>query len=267
MDYKIRIFIPSLKKFNYITEIKNRETLAISKYIKANDDYGLSVYFENLLKDSQATNIVDKFFVLCQLRALNLSNKITFNGKHISGSDATFKVNLFAFLQNYLNFSENLQKDYEYISGDLKIYFTLPKNIFFKNFFALLADIITKIEYEGDDLLKNKSIAEKFEIITKLNDEILKGLKEHLNSINNQSDLFLLKPADDIAVPTIKISFFNNTVFSVLKSIFKTEITYFYNKFFICLTKMGLSLEDFLQLSFVETDILLNIYKSANKLK
>jgi len=267
MDFKIKVYIPSIDKFDYINELKNRETLAISKYIKANDDYGLSNYFNNLLSGIPATNIADKFFILCQLRALNLSNSIIINGKHISGDDATYKINLFSFLEKYLKYINKLNSEQIYTNEELEIHFKLPKDVFFKNFYALLNDIIFKIVINGEDVLLNKTPSQKFNIITQLNKTVISEFKSHLETINNSSELFFIQPTEEILVPTIKISFFNNTIFSILKSIFKTEISYFYNKFYISLTKLGLSFDDFLKLSYVETDILLNIYKSVNKLK
>ena len=267
MDFNIRVYIPSTEKFEYIKELTNKETLAISKFIKANDDYGLSSLFDSLLKDIPTNNIVDKFFILCQLRALNISNKIVLSAKHLSGENATYRINLFSFLGDYLNHIKTLEKEYVYEDEQLKIYFKLPTNIYFKNFYVLLNDIITKVEINGKNILEGKNQKETFDIILKFNSRVISGLKNYLNKLNNNSNLFFVKPTEEILVPTIKVSFFNNTIFNILKSIFKTEILYFYNKFFVCLTKLGLSYDDYLKLSYVETDILLNIYKSANKLK
>jgi hypothetical protein len=265
MDYKVKIYVPSLGGFEYFNELKNREALAISKYIKANDEYGLSVYLNETIKTSQSIDILDKFFILLQLRALNISNKVVISGKHTSGSDATFTVNLFSFLSKYLDYLKNIPQHFSFIQDDLTIIFKRPRNIYFKNFYSLLFDTIEQILVNGENLFDGKSNQEKIDIILKLNKGTLNDVKSFLDSINNLSELYFCKPENDISIPTIRISFFNNTLFSLLKTLYKTEISYFYTKFYICLTKLGLSYEDYLKLSFVETDILLNIYKGANK--
>jgi soluble P-type ATPase len=265
MDYKVKIYVPSLKSFEYFNELKNKEALAISKYIKSNDEYGLSVYLNEFVKRVKGADILDKFFILLQLRALNISNKVIISGKHVTGSDATFKVNLFNFLGRYLEYSQSVPSRFTFTQDNLTIILHRPRNIYFKNFYSLLVDSIEQILIDNEDIFKDKSNQEKMEIILKLNKNTLSNVKTFINSINESSELYFCKPENDISIPTIKISFFGNTLFSLLKTLYKTEISYFYSKFYICLTKMGLSYEDYLRLSFVETDILLNIYKGANK--
>lgn len=265
MDYKVKIYVPSQQSFEYFNELKNREALAISKYIKANDEYGLSLYFNELIKNAQDVDILDKFFILLQLRALNVSNKVTISGKHESGSDATFNINLFSFLGKYLDYQQNVPQQFTFTRDNLSIIFRRPRNIYFKNFYSLLCDSIEQVLIDDEDILKNKNNQEKINIILKFNKKTLNDIKDFLNNINESSELYFCRPENGISIPTIKISFFNNTLFSILKSLYKTEISYFYSKFYICLTKLGLSYDDYLKLSFVETDILLNIYKGANK--
>jgi hypothetical protein len=267
MEYKIKVYIPSQDKFGYIKELKNKDTLAISKYIKANDDYGLVKTLNKHLSEVGAKNILDKFFILLQLRALNVSNSVTLKAKHISGEDASFTVNIFKFLGTFLEYNKTLPQEYIFKNDKIEIVFNLPSNIYFANFYSLLLDSIKSIVINGEDVIKGKTVKEKFKFILKFKKEFIEELKQFLNNINRQSELFFVKSTEDILVPAIKISYFNNTVFNLIKSLYKTEISYFYNKFFICLTKLGLSYKDYQDLSFVETDILLNIYKSANKIK
>jgi len=265
MDYKVKIYVPSLKSFEYFNELKNREALAISKYIKSNDEYGLSLYLNEFVKNIKGADILDKFFILLQLRALNISNKVIISGKHTSGSEATFNINLFNFLGRYLEYLQNVPAQFVFTQDNLTIKLQRPRNIYFKNFYSLLIDSIEQIIVNDEDIFKDKSNQERMDIILKLNKKTLTDIKTFINNINESSEFHFCKPENDISIPTIKISFFNNTLFSILKSLYKTEISYFYSKFYICLTKLGLSYEDYLRLSFVETDILLNIYKGANK--
>lgn len=267
MEYKIKVYIPSQDRFGYIPELKNKDALAISKYIKANDDYGLTKILNEHLNSVGAKNILDKFFILLQLRALNISNTVTLKAKHITGEDATYTVNIFKFLGMFLEYNKTIQEEYVYEKDNVKIVFSLPANIYFANFYSLLVDSIKNIFVDGEDIIKNKNSKEKLRTILRFKKEFIEEIKTFLSNINKASQLFFVKSTDEILVPAIKISYFNNTVFSLIKSLFKTEIGYFYNKFYICLTKLGLSYEDYQELSFIETDILLNIYKSANKLK
>jgi len=267
MGYKIKIYLPIQNKFEYFKELNNSNTLAISKFIKANDEYGLSKYLSSLIDIDNNKNIVDRFATLLQLRALNVSNKVSLNAVHKTGDKASYKINLFNFLGDLITYIKDSPREFIFESKNKKFYFTLPKNLYFKNIYALLNDCLFKIEENEKDIFNGLTEAQKFQCILNLPEEDIKNIKDYLEDINKSSTLYFCKPVQDILVPTIKISFFNNTIFNIIKSIFKVEISYFFNKFYICLTKLGLSYDDFLKLSYVETDILLNIYKSANKLK
>jgi len=268
MGYKLKTYIPTLSATDYTREITNTDILNIIKYIKANDDYGLSKYFEHNTIECATPTLLDKFFILIQLRALNFNNRVVFKGKHVSGSDAAANVDLFKFLGDILNNYSTIPQSYTFKSEKLEINFKLPTKLYFKNIYSLLLDIITDITFDGTSLYKEKSKKEKLEILLRLKRDVLDELKQYLNNINESLDLFFIKNENnDTNIPSIKISFFNNTLFNVLKSIFKLEITYFYQRLYTCMTKLGLDYKSFMELTYVETDILLSIYKSVNKIK
>ena len=268
MGYKVKTYIPTLSATEYTREITNFDILNIIKYIKANDDYGLSKYFEHNVVDCYAPTLLDKFFIIIQLRALNFNNRVTFKGKHATGSDAISNVDLFKFLGDILIQHSNIPQTHQYRYKNLIIDFKLPTKLYFKNIYSLLLDTITGISYNNVSLYKNKSEKEKLEILVRLKNDYLVKIKEYLQDLNEKLELFLVKNEDgETNIPTIRISFYNNTLFNILKSIFKLEITYFYQRLYTCITKLGLDYNSYMRLTYVETDILLSIYKSVNKLK
>lgn len=268
MGYKVKTYIPTLSSSEYTREITNFDILNIIKYIKANDDYGLSKYFEHNVVDCSVPTLLDKFFVLIQLRALNFNNRVVFKGKHASGSDAVSNVDLFKFLGDILTQYPSIPQTHQYKCENLVINFKLPTKLYFKNIYSLLLDTITDILYNNVSLYENKNEKEKLEILVRLKKDNLVKIKEYLQNLNEKLELFLIKNEDgETNIPTIRVSFYNNTLFNVLKSIFKLEITYFYQRLYTCITKLGLDYSSFMGLTYVETDILLSIYKSVNKLK
>ena len=268
MGYKVKTYVPTLSATEYTREITNFDILNIIKYIKANDDYGLSKYFEQNTIDFQAPSLIDKFFVLIQLRALNFNNRVVFKGNHFSGSDAVSNVDLFKFLGDILSSYAKIQHNYQFAHEGLTITFRLPTKLYFKNIYSLLLDTIVDMSYSGTSIYMNKKDKEKLEILLRLKKDVLDKIKDYLQCVNEDLELYFIKNQDnETNIPTIKISFFNNTLFNILKSIFKLEITYFYQRLYTCLTKLGLDYNSFMNLTHVETDILLSIYKSVNKLK
>lgn len=268
MSYKVKVYLPTQKKSGYVDELKNSDILTITKYIKANDDYGLSTYLKHIVQKAGAKNIIDMFFVILQLRALNFNNNITLKGKHAEGTEATYKQNIFEFLGEFINYVENIPLEYTFEKDNLKIILTYPKKFYFKNFFSLLINTVQDIKVDDKTIFENLTPKEKFKLIYQLKDEILRDIKTFFDKINCKSELFFIKNDNkDLSFPNIRVSFFNNTVFSIIKSIFKIEISYFYNKLYVCLTKLGITFADFMNLTYIESDILLTIYKSANKLK
>jgi hypothetical protein len=268
MQYKVKTYKPSTKEVKYVKELKNKNILDIIKFIQSNDDFGLDSYFNELLDNKNSLNIIDKFFILLQLRALNFNNRVIITGVHKSGREAISKIDIFKFLGEYISYTEKIEKNYQLNLDELQISFEIPKNLYFKNIFALMFDCIIDITVSGESIYKNKKDKEKLEILLSLNKEILEKFKIKLDEINASSTLFFHKNENNEAnLPNIKISFFNNTLFNILKSIFKLEISYFYQRLYVFLNKLNFSYESYMELTFVETDILLSIYKSANKIK
>lgn len=268
MEYRVRLYIPSKKKFDYLDEIKNKNIIAISKFIQANDEYGLSSYFEKLLSSLELDNIIDKFCVLLQLRGLNFNGKAVLKGKHADGNEVEYKIDIFEFVGQLLEGLESVPDQYEFITGEYKFLFKLPTRMYFKNTYALLYDTLLDIEYNGVSVYKGLQKKEKFNYVIGIDKETITNVVKFFNQTNNNSEIFFIKNDDkDILLPSIRVSFFNNTIFNTLKALFKIELTYIYNKFYVCLTKLGISYTDYLNLSFIEADILLSIYKSANNLK
>ena len=268
MDYKVKVYIPTKKIYGYIDELKNKDILTISKYIKANDDYGLNTFLNSLLSPLKLTNTIDKFCVLLQLRGLNLSGKATLTGKHSNNNKVDYTIDIFSFIGEYLEAIDSFDISSEYIFENIKIFFKTPSSLYFKNTYALISDIITDIEIQGTSEYAKKSSKEKIEYLLTLDKNIINGFARHLDKINKSTNLFFVKNDDpEVYLPNIKISFYNNTIFNIIKSLFKVELSYFYQKFYICLTKLGLSYGDYMSLSYVESDILISIFKSANKIK
>jgi hypothetical protein len=268
MQYKVKTYKPSTKEIKYVHEIKNKNLLDIIKYIQANDDHGLNLYFNEFLGNDNTLNIIDKFFIILQLRALNFNNRVVIAGLHKTGKEALSKIDIFKFLGEYIAFIESYEGEFYIKIDDLEIKFTLPKNLYFKNIYALMLDCIADVKIGEESLYKNKTEKQKLEIIINLKKEIIEKFKEKILEINSTSSLFFHENKNSEAnLPNIRISFFNNTLFNVLKSIFKLEISYFYQRLYIFLNKVNFSYDSFMELTFVETDILLSIYKSANKIK
>jgi hypothetical protein len=268
MTYKVKVYIPTQKQFGYVEELKNRDILIISKYIKANDDEGLNQYFDTILSKFKNITILDKFFILLQLRALNFSSKVVITGKHVSGKEAVCNIILSEILQKLLDFCDTDMSQKAFIEKDLKIDFKLPQSLYFSDINNLLNEAVENIYINSACITKDVEGDDRNNIIKRLKPDIIQRIRDHFNDINKQSALYFLKNEDlEILLPTIQISFFSNTIFNILKAIFKIEISQFYQKFYTCLTKLGISFSDYMDLSFIETDILLSIYKAANKIK
>ena len=137
----------------------------IIKYIQSNDDYGLDSYFNDFLDNDKSLNIIDKFFIFLQLRALNFNNRVTITGTHETGREAVAKIDIFKFLGSYISYIEKIEKNYSLVVDELTINFKIPSSLFFRNLYALMADCVTDITISGESIYKEKKDKEKLEIL------------------------------------------------------------------------------------------------------
>jgi len=258
--YKIKTYIPTLSSHCYISELNNKIYLDINKYISANDNEGLSTFFESLLDDKiQCT--FDKLFILIYLRMLTVGNELKLKYTESSGFAASLSVMLDSLLKRMLENSNNSIKDY--VKDDLIIKFKEPTKLYYKNIIELFLDIFKDVIIPGK-LKDYKNFKTEFKrvIISKLKEEYIDDIKIHLK-INSQ--IYPLTKIEDKNIFNINI--YNSSPIKLLKLMYKNNISSLYLKLYHSLQKLRLTYEDYCNMTPAEVDLLLTIYKSANNIK
>ena len=258
--YKIKTYIPTLSSYCYINEITNKNYIDINKYISANDNEGLSLFFESLL-DESVKNTFDKLFVLIYLRMLAVGNELKL--KYTEGSDftASLSVMLDSLLKRLLEKPEANICDY--VKDDLIIKFKEPTKLYYKNIIELYIDIIKDISIPNN-IRDYKTLKPEFKrnIIGRLKDEYINDVKIHLNTNSSQYALTKVEDKD-----IFHINIYNSSPIKLLKLIYKNNISSLYLKLYHSIQKVNLTYSDFCSMTPAEVDLLLTIYKSANNIK
>ena len=258
--YKIKTYIPTLSSYCYINEITNKNYIDINKYISANDNEGLSLFFESLL-DESVKNTFDKLFVLIYLRMLAVGNELKL--KYAEGSDftASLSVMLDSLLKRLLEKPEANICDY--VKDDLIIKFKEPTKLYYKNIIELYIDIIKDISIPNN-IRDYKTLKPEFKrnIIGRLKDEYINDVKVHLNTNSSQYALTKVEEKD-----IFHINIYNSSPIKLLKLIYKSNISSLYLKLYHSIQKVNLTYSDFCSMTPAEVDLLLTIYKSANNIK
>jgi hypothetical protein len=247
-NFYTTLFLPSLKKNIKIKEINNYYYIDILKFIQNNSLFDLVNYFDHVISentDSEIKNLsnLDKFCILLEMRSISLGNIIEFyiDNTHV-------KYNLFDICKNI----QNLNLKNETISiGDLIFELSLPKK------FILDAneDIIQKCILKINDLDCNLiSEDEKDALYKMIPASVYTDIKQFIINNTNyieEKNIFNTELLDTLK--DFKINPFNNSLIEFIKAIYNDNLMNFYELQFNLITKMNISYDHFMSMTFNES--------------
>jgi hypothetical protein len=256
-DFLIHTYQPTLSTHSYLNEFNNKNYFDVNKFIAANDNEGLSYYFNSLYKSD---NIFDTFFSLLYLRSLCVGSKL----KLQLNKETTLSINILNILQRLIDNPQQPLEDFTH--KDLTIKFKLPSRLYNNNIITFLFDSINDLRIDKNiENFKELNDKQKLLIIKNLKQEIILDIKNHIKERQTRYSIVQLDDITDFN--NYKFSFYDNSAFFTLKFFFKNNISHLYNKLYHCIQKLNLPYSDYLGLTPSETNILLTIYKKSNNIK
>lgn len=259
---KIKTYTPTLSTFKYTREIKNSDLIQINKLINYKDDKGLSQLLESYVDKSITCNF-DKAFSLINLRSLCVGEELKFITRDKGKPSVTVKLNLTAILKRLLENEQLPLIDFEY--KDFKIVFKLPVKIYYSNFIVFLNDIVTSLIVNNENILDGKTNRERLEILNKIKPDILKEIKNHIKVNQLKYKIIDINVSNPFLNSTF--SFYDNSFYYFIKFLFKIGLSSIYNKLYFSCQKLNIGYSDYCNLSPIEIDLLLAIYKKNNSIK
>lgn len=259
-------WVPSLKDYYKISELKIKQLDVLSKYLINDNNLEINKIFNSIILDNLQNkdifiklNRFDKWFILSFLRAVNISDTLTYNASSNTGP-CSVEISLLKILSDFseLKFTNNqLQLD------NFIFNFKLSNELYLKN---NLDNIIESVEL--NNVKKIFSSEENVEFIKGLTSEIKEGIEKYLYINDTRLNLFLLENKANLGnFRSVRFRIYDNTLFYFLKSIFLPYAQSIYRKKYLLINKIGLHYNELDDLTPAECDVFINQFMAEEKEK
>jgi hypothetical protein len=258
IDHKIRI-----------SPITNEIFFNICKFIEENNDEDITVFIDEVLIELiQDTNIfnkltrVDKCIILTKLYEQYIDPNITLYCSHKENSDIrNVNVESASIFKKIQDLSVGYFKTIRY--NNIEIEISAPSKLFCKSYDEIMISMIHRVVYDGEEYyFSSFSDFDKDKFLESINIDLFKICTDVIKS--NDTTLSLIDIPDDFEYENIYISYFNNSLYSLIKSLFSFDVKYLYENSYVFCKAMGSSYDHFKQITPHEFNQFINIHKYYN---
>lgn len=266
MDFNLNCWVPSLSGFYKIRELKNSQLLALSKYILNEDHVGTSNYFESIISENVLDKTLrltrfDKWFILCFLRAANISHIINLQTTNTSNVPCNIELSIFDILGRL---SESITIPVINLTID-KLDFTLtpPTSLYSKD---NVVEATEKLIYNKTKIINKKEI----NLIFKKFENISLYVSQNILNYDSKSTNYIINNNNpSLSLNSLPVRLFDNSLYFFTRSIYYPYCKGLYEKFFYLMRYNGFGFNEANNLTPIESEIFLNLYKQDenNKLQ
>lgn len=258
IDYKIRI-----------RPITNEIFFNICKFIEENDDEDITIFIDEvlieLIEDKNTFNKltrVDKCIILTKLYEQYIDPNINLHCSHKENNNIrNVNVESALIFKKIQDLSINYFRKIQY--NDIEIEISAPSRLFCKSYDEIMISMIHKIVYDNEEYYFNSfSDFDKDKFLESINIDLFKICTDIIK--NNDTTLSLIDIPDDFEYENIYISYFNNSLYSLIKSLFSFDVKYLYENSYVFCKAMGSSYDHFKQITPHEFNQFINIHKYYN---
>lgn len=266
-SFLLNTWVPSLKTYTKITELKMFQFEILSKYLLNEDDDSINIVFNEILRENLDDNQIynsltryDKWFILLFLRASSVSSMLYYKAKGDNGESCAVSFSLFDILTELSEI--NIPPVEPLVLDDVKISFSPVNNLYSPNY---LHESIYKIEKNDKEYFPNAFSQEKKQrFFNTLDNTVIKEIYDHLTKYETKfQNVFIIKNERKLKdFYDITFNLFGNTLYGFLKSTFQPHAQGLYRKKYTLLTKLGIDNSSILEFTPSECDIYLNLFNS-----
>jgi hypothetical protein len=266
----LNCWVPSLKIYTKITELKIFQFEILAKYLLNEDDDSINEVFNEILRENLDDksiyfnlNRYDKWFMLLFLRASSVSSMLYYKAKGEKGDPCAVSFNLFDILTDLSEI--NIPNAEPLVLDDLIITFSPVSNLYSPNF---LHESILKVEKSNKEYYPNTFSREKRQrFFNTLNNTVIKEIYDHLMAYESKfENVYIIKNEKKLKdFYSINFNLFGNTLYGFLKSTFQPHAQGLYKKKYTLLTKLGIDNTSILNFTPSECDIYLNMLNSKSE--
>jgi len=246
-NFYTTLFLPNLKKTIKIKEINNFYYIDILKFIQNNNINDLLLFLDQVIADNCDADIntlsnLDKFCILLEMRSISIGNTIEFyvENTHI-------KYNLFDICKNIQDLK---LEDENIVIGDLNFRLGMPQKFITDS----EDNVIEKCILQINDLnLKTLPETDLNDLIKMIPASLYNDIKQYIiknTEYIESKNIFNIDVVDTFK--DFKINPFNNSLIEFLKTIYNDNLMNFYELQFNLITKMNISYDHFMSMTFNE---------------
>lgn len=256
-EFFVKVNLPSGNDIR-LFELKNRDNQTILKYCENSDVEGLSNFFDRtVFKDKKSLDIIDKFYALLALRMIFIDPDIIF--ADTVGNEIKYGIT------NILNRIDLLDIDYtksivinEHITVDLG----LPNLLHFKDINDIYMSTIKSIKLQSGQLVFSDLAADIQEDVLKNIPNILfTHINTHITQLSQQlKTLTIIEENAALNISEYSTDIISNQFMGLIMSLFSTGLKSFFDMMYIFTSKLNIDGATFLNLTPLDSRVLLNIY-------
>jgi hypothetical protein len=256
-EFQVKVNLPSGKIIS-LSELKNRENQVILKYCENSDAEGLNNYFNNtIFKHNKSLDIIDKFYTLLALRMIFIDPDIIFIDK--AGNEIKYSI------ANILNKVELLDIDYNkriIVNDNITIDLSLPNLLYFININDIYISTIKNIKLQSEQIIFCDLASDiQEEILKELPNSLFRHINKHITHISQQlQTLIIIEENVGLNISEYSTDIISNQLMGFIMSLFSTGLKNFFEVMYTFTTKLHIDGATFLNLTPLDSRVLLNIY-------
>ena len=254
--FKVKVGVPSGKHIR-LAELKNRDYQTILKYCENSDLEGLNNFFELLLDDEyKSLDIIDKFYALLTLRMVFIEPDLAFTDD--SGNIIKFSIS------NILEKIDHFQNDFERVVSlqNFTVELGLPNLIYFRDINDIYLSTIKVIKLNNNTLnFNNLALDQKEEVLSFIPNALFSHISNYISQISKQLQSFvLIEQNTAFKINEINTDIISNEFMGFILAIFNTGLKSFFDTMYIFTAKLNIDGNTFLDLTPLDSRVLMNIY-------
>lgn len=255
MIFTTTIALPVCNKIMHVKSITNQMHENLQKFLLEGNDELIEQCFESILQTCvrqyrKDLSNIDKFALLCKIRSISFSSTVSL----VNANNAAINVNLETIIQQLLSIElrPHLHKFKTAVAE-----FFLPKQLLVND----KDTIINCIHSINDLLLYDLSKRDKDKILSVVSGKMLAGASDYIiETLKKFNDMYFIPNIESLEFNSVKINPFDQSLFEILKIIFKEDLFNFYKTKYLCLSKMHMPCSDFDKLTPADARLFLSFY-------
>lgn len=263
ISYKSSLYLPVSVKNILTTQIKCDEYIELQKILLEDNDRQIANSFDELIgSHTRYCNVkdltcVDKFIILCNIRAISCGNVLTFTADEIQQT-----IRIDQIIEKCLMMYHKVE--YEITHKGLKHTLNYPFDLYIESAANVIENIIEKFGIANSCnvdfiLLRDLTGKEKEKVLNSINlpsAEIDKFFK----SVDDVSTLDIVKESKALNIHGISVNPFNNSMLNFLKFIYRDNLLMLHKNIYTLANRCGLSPQYILTLPPAELQMYTQFY-------